>query len=343
MCCDDDDECGEALILICIRSSLLVVAHPLDTLKTKAQISKAAPARHESQIAQYQAYNSMAPNGLLGMEVALPLTADDSFQSNTFDLSFSVAESAEPTKPNMLQVAKSLYQQEGLEGFFGGVQTMMIGQAMIRAVCFTTNAAVIDNLQLYGGELMDPSSIMLAAAFSAGVTSSIVVTPVERIKVMMQSNPDVYADELQCIQAVLRKEGLGGLLTRGLGISLLREVPSVGLTFVLYTLMMQMSMTPLLGSMAPLLLGAISGSVSCVPVYPIDCVKTRVQNTEGGDDESNAIMSPFEIAQDLFGTRGVSGFVDGLTPKMLRCAILYAVSFSVYETILSILYSTTGY
>jgi len=323
------------------------LAHPLDTLKTKAQIaSSGTPVahQHESQIvAQYkQSYSSMTPNGLMSMEAALPLAIDDPFQS-TFDLTYTLAAEVaeEAPKPNMIQVAESLYQQEGLGGFFGGVQTMMIGQALIRAVCFTTNAAVIDYLQRFGE--LDSSSILMIAAFSAGLTSSFVVTPVERIKVMMQSNPDVYSNELQCVQAVLEKEGFGGLLTRGLGISLFREVPSVALSFILYATMMQMGLASMLGSMAPLVFGAVSGSVSCMPVYPIDCVKTRIQNTEGGDDEPNAIMSPLEITQDLYDNRGLSGFVDGLTPKMLRCAVLYAVSFSVYETILSILYSTSGY
>ena len=188
---------------------------------------------------------------------------------------------------------------------------------------------------------LDASTIMLLAAFSAGVTSSFVVTPVERIKVMMQSNPDVYSNEMQCIQAVLNTEGMGGLLTRGLGISFIREIPSVGLSFILYALLMHQSMTFGSTSLAPLLFGAISGSLSCVPVYPVDCVKTRVQNTVGGaNKDKNAVMSPLEIAQDLYDNRGVSGFVDGLTPKMLRCAVLYAVSFSIYEQILALLLYT---
>lgn len=307
------------------------LAHPLDTLKTKAQMSttNAQTKAVGPQIAEYKSYRSMTQRGLLGMEAALPLTVEDLFQS-TFDLSFPVTKTA-PPKPNMLQVAHTLYQQEGLQGFYGGVQTMMLGQALIRAVCFTTNAAVIDHFQ---GSSLDSFTVLMLAAFSAGVTSSFVATPVERIKVMMQSNQGVYSDEMECIQAVLDKEGLGGLMSRGLCITLAREIPSVGLSFVLYAALMQMGALLSLGSMAPLLFGAISGSACCVPVYPFDCVKTRVQNTEG--DETR---SPLEIAQNLYDNRGVDGFVDGLTPKMLRCAVLYAVSFSVYDAIKGMFYA----
>lgn len=321
------------------------LAHPLDTLKTRAQVStgsKAPLSASGSQIAQYQSYSmSPSPNGLMmsNMEATLPLV-DDSYP-NTFDLSYTFAEQeTQQSKPNMWKVGANLYQQEGLQGFFAGVQTMMVGQAVIRAVSFTTNAAVIDYLQRFGE--LDSSTIMVLAAFSAGVTSSFVVTPIERIKVLMQSNPDAYSDELQCIQAVLEKDGLIGLLTRGLGISLLREVPSVGLSFVIYATMMQMGMASMLGSVAPLVFGAISGSASCFPVYPVDCVKTSIQNVEGGDDEPNAAKSPVEIAQDLYDSRGIGGFVDGLTPKLLRCGVLSAASFSVYETILSILYNSSS-
>jgi solute carrier family 25 carnitine/acylcarnitine transporter 20/29 len=102
-------------------------------------------------------------------------------------------------------------------------------------------------------------ALILAASFSGFVTSFL-VTPVERVKVMMQaqSTNALYANELECIQAVLKNEGFVGLFSRGLGTTLAREVPSYAIYFVVYGLLIHTSVAEnYLGGAAPLLCGAI--------------------------------------------------------------------------------------
>jgi solute carrier family 25 carnitine/acylcarnitine transporter 20/29 len=64
-------------------------------------------------------------------------------------------------------------------------------------------------------------------------------------------------------------------------------------------------------------------------VYPIDVVKTLVQNSDGSDD-----ISGLKVAKQLFEERGIRGFFDGLTPKMLRAAVSHSVTFYVYDIML---------
>lgn len=64
-------------------------------------------------------------------------------------------------------------------------------------------------------------------------------------------------------------------------------------------------------------------------MYPIDVVKTLVQNSDGSDD-----ISGLEVAKQLFEERGIRGFFDGLTPKMLRAAVNHSVTFYVYDIML---------
>ena len=64
-------------------------------------------------------------------------------------------------------------------------------------------------------------------------------------------------------------------------------------------------------------------------MYPIDVVKTLVQNSDGSDDISGLI-----VAKQLFEERGIRGFFDGLTPKMLRAAVNHSVTFYVYDIML---------
>lgn len=148
----------------------------------------------------------------------------------------------------------------------------------------------------------------------------------ERVKVMMQAQQNnTYANELECIQAVLENEGWTGLFSRGLGPTLAREVPSYAIYFVVYGVLIQTSIAEGMGSFAPLVCGAISGCACWIPVYPIDVVKTLVQNTEGGDS-----ASAIDIAKQLYQDEGIGAFFNGLTPKMLRASVNHAVTFWVY-------------
>merc|ERR1711862_519801 len=95
---------------------------------------------------------------------------------------------------------------------------------------------------------------------------------------MMQAQQNSqYANELECISAVLENEGWAGLFSIGLGPTLAREVPSYAIYFVVYGVLIRTSTAENLGSVAPLICGALSGCACWVPVYPVDVVKTLVQ------------------------------------------------------------------
>jgi Mitochondrial carrier protein len=184
----------------------------------------------------------------------------------------------------------------------------------------------------------------------AGFVTSFLVVPIERIKVMMQAqkgstkkdddinseNQHYYQNELECFQAIIKQEGIRGFLLRGLGPTLAREVPSFAIYFVVYALFLQSSVGQSIGTtLAPLLGGALAGCTSWLPVYPIDVVKTIVQNTDG--TSSTSTSSTWDVIQDLYEEGGVGAFFDGLTPKLLRAAINHAVTFFLYDTIISLL------
>ena len=72
---------------------------------------------------------------------------------------------------------------------------------------------------------------------------------------------------------------------------------------------------------------------SWVPVYPIDAVKTIVQNTEGSGEKSK--KGSFYVARKLYEEGGIPAFFDGIIPKMLRAAVNHAVTFSIYEAVMT--------
>lgn len=243
----------------------------------------------------------------------------------------------------MIDLIGFIWKNEGVAGFFGGVKGMMVGQAIIKSVAFSTNAMALTYLT--GAATTTPgtaSSKLLLAAMFAGFVTSFLVSPIERIKVMMQADStQSYHNELDCLRVVLRNEGWPGLLGRGLGPTLAREVPSYAIYFSTYGLLVQqLDVSQMLGASAPLVFGALAGMACWLPVYPIDVVKTLVQNTEGdnsnnSDSSSGAVVttppSTMATAKQLYEEGGIGAFFDGLTPKMLRAGVNHSITFWVYD------------
>lgn len=283
------------------------VAFPLDTVKTRAQVM--ATERKPSQ-------------DFIVVDPA----------SGTMSLP-----PPQPVGNSMAEVADYILKTEGVGGFFGGVQTSMVGQAIIKAVVFAVNAYMLEYLQTVNMFDGNTHLQLLYAAATAGFITSFLAAPVDRIKVLMQAGGSTYEGrEDQAFQAVLKTEGWKGLLGRGLFCTMLREVPAYSLYFGVYGALMNWSaMADQLGPAAPMLFGATAGCACWLPIYPIDVVKTFIQNTEGGDKDHGHDMSLIQVASELHQDHGIGVFWDGLAPRLLRQAVNHATTFALYEALLN--------
>lgn len=278
------------------------VAFPLDTLKTKSQVLA----------------SSQRSGGI---------------QSDASSGTASLLAGEDVTQMNMFELFALIYKMEGIGGFFGGVKGMMVGQAVIKSVAFSANQIGLSFLK-ENAAFLPSAAVLLGAAFFSGFVTSFLVTPIERVKVLMQAS-NKYKNEIHCLQNIIKSDDLGfiGLFSRGLGPTLAREVPSYGIYFLIYGLLMALPIATAMGNMAPLVFGAFTGMASWIPVYPVDVVKTLVQNSDGSD----GAVSSFEVARQLYEERGIEGFFDGLTPKMLRAAVNHSITFFVYDIVLNML------
>ena len=239
---------------------------------------------------------------------------------------------------NLLETIRTIFQKAGWRGFYGGVRPMMIGQAFIKAVAFGANAFALNFFASYIPGMVAGWVLVFSAAFSGFITGFF-VTPVERIKIMMQASSQ-YKNEFNCIRTVVRCEGLFGLFGRGLGPTMWREIPGYAIYFVVYGLLMETVAAEVLGYAAPCVFGAIAGCLSWLPVYPFDVIKTLVQNTEGGANHDTSWRA---LTRKVYKEGGVLAFFDGLTPKMIRAAIYNAATFLTYDLVIRGLGSKFGF
>lgn len=198
---------------------------------------------------------------------------------------------------------------------------------------------------------------MAIAGTLAGLLSSFVVSPIELVKIRMQAQnktnlkkkdddhdrddsdskcvpSQVYSNDFECAKQIIKREGWRALFFHGLGITIIREIPSFAFYFVAYGLLARSSFAALLGNhAAPLIFGALAGWAMWIPTYPADIVKTLVQV----QDSNSKMLGPMQITAKLYRTGGVKAFFDGLEPKLLRAAVKHSVTFWVYEIIMNMM------
>ena len=233
----------------------------------------------------------------------------------------------------------------------------MIGQAFIKAIQFAVNEITFVWLENHS-TIQSNIIKMTIAGTLAGLLSSFVVSPVELVKIRMQTqnklntnkkdgdacaSSPVYNNELDCARWVVKNEGWKALFCHGLGITIIREIPSFAFYFVAYGLLARSAMADILGShAAPLVFGAMAGWAMWIPTYPIDIVKTivQVQTTEKGNKKE--ALNSRQITAKLYRAGGIWAFFDGLEPKLARAAVKHAVTFWVYEVLMGVLRPQSG-
>ena len=374
------------------------VAYPLEALKTKHVLAQqqqqeehkelcttSTPLQSSTTTARTWIYPSRQNDTSLALVPPTRTTTTTTFTTGTAALlvpannnALSSSDSFSTSWDNAAQEFTSL---------FAGVQTMMMGHAVIKAVTFTVNAMALDYLHSTAGFLQDwtERDIMFAAAACAGFFSSFIVTPVERICSLLQAQAvtspdddnddnnarghvvtqstlvDEHSDDMSsdwaCIQHVIAHEGLLGWLGKGWTLSLFREVPSEMIYFGFYGL----SWSTVAGSSGssvsvsswylPLVLGALVGMASWIPVYPIDVVKTiyqaqppppQQQEQEGetataGSSSALPWRSPWDMTMDLWDQGGITAFVQGLDFKLMCAAVHHAMIWGTFTMLVQLM------
>ena len=186
------------------------------------------------------------------------------------------------------------------------------------SVAFATNDWALTFLD--GLPFLGRVTALIAAAMFSGLVTSFIVTPVERVKIILQGKGgDLGSNEVTVLRGMLSEEGgLRNLMSVGLWPTISREVPSYAIYFVTFRLLKDLGLPTILA-------GGTAGVACWVPVYPIDVVKTTLQ-----EDESYNRRSAFDVLADIVREEGVGGLFDGLMPKVIRACINHAVTFTVY-------------
>lgn len=177
-------------------------------------------------------------------------------------------------------------------------------------------------------------SFVLCGA-AAGVAASIMLCPMEAIRIRMVSEPDfVSGGWLQAGYKILKQEGVVGLC-KGMNPMIMKQVPYTVtknvafdiLTKSFYAIMHAQGkkLTATTMFTIPLVSAALSSILSTVTSQPGDMVLSLV-NAHKGDRRSS------EIFKDILNsTRGFRGFFVGFHTRLLHVGVTVTIQLLVYD------------
>lgn len=238
----------------------------------------------------------------------------------------------------------SIVKKESPSGLYKGISSPLTGLAFINAICF----GVYGNTLRYLNDSNSYVNHFLAGALG-GLAQSVISSPMELVKLRLQvqgvEDPNnssgrrgvKYKSPFDCTRQVLRKSGVKGLY-RGLGITIMRDCPALGVYFMSYEWLTRRWATggpETLTTMHLLNAGGLAGALSWLLNYPTDVVKTRFQ--ADGCDPTNCKYSSYrDCIMKSYREHGIRTFTQGLGSTLLRAVPTNAVTFFTVEWVFRI-------
>lgn len=151
----------------------------------------------------------------------------------------------------------------------------------------------------------------------AGLSASLIVAPVERIKILLQTNNKVNISQLNF-----------RYLFRGLNATFTRETPGFAIYFNVYENLKKYCYTnknEVIPVHSSFLFGGIAGATAWVFIYPQDCIKTRMQST------TQCKKSFIQVIKEIYKEGGLKIFYRGFHFALMRAVPLHAGTFMTME------------
>ena len=256
-------------------------------------------------------------------------------------------------QPGMWATARDIMRSEGPFALYRGLLVPCLGYGSINAVAFMTDDGLKPLIKQMRGMSSDAElglgdSIFCGA--SAGVTSSLVRGPIERMKTVMQSSETtdgrrLYRGPVDTFKAIYSRRGLSGLFA-GTGSTMVRESMQFAVYFPSYDLMkrgvhhlackQEGENNARIVALATPIIGGIAGALQWLPpTYCVDVVKTRLQADVGGERYSGM----WDCAVKTYQSEGAAVFFRGLPAALIRAVPLHAGVFTGVEITKSLLAS----
>ncbi|XP_078401394.1 mitochondrial ornithine transporter 1-like isoform X2 [Cetorhinus maximus] len=245
---------------------------------------------------------------------------------------------------NVLDCVVKTYKERGIRGYYQGTTPALMAHISENAVLFLSYGLcqrIVRNLSGMDSKA-ELSDIQKAASGSfASVFASLAICPTELVKCRLQAMHEMKSSGKldkghpstvwAVIKNVLKTDGPLGMY-QGLSSTLMREMPGYFFFFGGYELSRTLFTTEGqskddLGVIPLMVSGGFGGACLWIAVYPIDCVKSRIQVLSMAGQQTGF----FTTFRKILIKEGFKAIYSGLTPTMIRAFPANGALFLAYE------------
>ncbi|KAI6216097.1 hypothetical protein M3Y94_00463200 [Aphelenchoides besseyi] len=234
---------------------------------------------------------------------------------------------------------KKTIARDGLTGLYKGMSAPLAGVSPLFAIFFGGCAIGRWLQQKKPGDELTFLQNANAGAL-AGVLTTVVMVPGERIKCLLQvqtasTGPAKFSGPLDVVRQLYKEGGIRSIY-RGTGATLLRDVPASAAYLSVYEYLKKLFAgdkgKDKLSPGAILMAGGFAGIANWSVCIPADVLKSRLQTAPDGK-YPNGIRDVFK---EVIRVEGPTGLFRGFTPVMLRAFPANAACFFGVELTLSL-------
>ncbi|XP_042751091.1 mitochondrial 2-oxodicarboxylate carrier isoform X3 [Lagopus leucura] len=244
---------------------------------------------------------------------------------------------------NLGDCFRTIFQREGLLGFYKGILPPILAETPKRAVKFFTFEQY---KKLLGYSSLPPGLAFAVAGLGSGLTEAVVVNPFEVVKVTLQANRNSFAEQPSSFvqaQQIIRTDGLG---LRGLNKGLTATLGRHGVFNMVYfgfyfnvKNILPVNKDPNLEFLRKFGIGLVSGTIASIINIPFDVAKSRIQGPQPVPGEIK-YRTCLKTMATVYKEEGFLALYKGLIPKIMRLGPGGAVMLLVYEYVYAWLQDT---
>ncbi|KAL6064364.1 hypothetical protein QOT17_010942 [Balamuthia mandrillaris] len=174
----------------------------------------------------------------------------------------------------------------------------------------------------------------LVAGGIAGAISRSSVAPLERLKIIFQTqpHPPKYTGVLQAMKLIYAEEGLLGFF-KGNGTNVIRIVPASAIQFFSYEQYKRLIFgNQDLGPLQRLLAGGMTGITALVATYPLELVRARLSIQAGRTRSELAYKGMWHGLNVIAKKEGFLALYKGMWPSLVGVVPYVGIDFAAYET-----------
>jgi len=225
-------------------------------------------------------------------------------------------------------------RSEGLGSLWSGLPPTLLMAVPSTVIYFTSYEQISYGLKkCFGTSSYNPSIPLLSGAI-ARIGSAVVISPLELVRTKMQSKKLSYREVGVGIRLLVYHNGYLSLW-RGLGPTILRDVPFSSIYWAQYEFFKYYCNQQVPGFYFSFVAGAAAGMVAGIITLPFDVVKTHRQIELGEmeifTDNPRKSASTYHILKRLYMDHGIKSLFTGIVPRVIKVAPACAIMISTYE------------